>query len=139
MPCKVLEPKTDPKLVLLNVKLSVSFIIQPRIKMYTDLRHCFYKSCHHSTINNAFICCSRMNPISLWCSLDESASARGSLFMDDGESLSNIGIDILSFFDSSIYLSKELVNTNLLAHTVAVMRLHLLKKNNPSLIFTLNF
>nr|XP_022286839.1 maltase-glucoamylase, intestinal-like [Crassostrea virginica] len=33
---------------------------------------------------------SRMNPISLWCSLDESASARGSLFMDDGESLNSI-------------------------------------------------
>ena len=80
-----------------------------------------------------------MNPISLWCSLDESASARGSLFMDDGESLSNIGIDILSFFDSSIYLSKDLVNTNLFAHTVAVIRLHLLIKNNPLLIFTLNF
>ena len=53
-----------------------------------------------------------MNPISLWCSLDESASARGSLFMDDGESLSNIGIDILSFFDSSIFGEHKFVCTH---------------------------
>lgn len=28
-----------------------------------------------------------MNPMGLWCALDESNSASGSLFMDDGESI----------------------------------------------------
>ena len=75
-----------------------------------------------------------MNPISLWCSLDESASARGSLFMDDGESLSNIGIDILSFFDSSIFGEHKFVCTHRCSNETTSF-----EKNNPSLIFTLNF
>lgn len=47
-----------------------------------------------------------MNPMGLWCALDENNSASGSLFMDDGESIGKYSTCLLTYSTYTVYKNK---------------------------------
>lgn len=58
-----------------------------------------------------------MNPMGLWCALDENNSASGSLFMDDGESIGKYSTYLLTVLIQYIKIKYTRVNNSLIGIT----------------------